>query len=442
MIPNTPSESTQSTPAAISLLEFNNRISALVNNESVKNCWVTAETTDVMVRGHCYMYLLQKNEAGNIVAKVHAAIWASIYSRLDARFMAATGSHITSGIKVMVKVSASFHPAYGLSLTITDIDPNFTLGDMVRQRLEILNRLKREGILEMNRQLAMPLVPQRIAVISAAGAAGYGDFMKQLAGNPSGITYYTCLFQASMQGVNTAPSIIAALDRINANAHLFDCVAIIRGGGSTTDLNSFDNYDLAANIAQFPLPVITGIGHERDVTVLDYVANSHLKTPTAVAEFLISFGTSSMNHLSEVSNLLASTVRESVSRQRDRLSYLANMVPTLARHIADSASLSLNRYATVIPVCLKGRIAAERSRLDADADRLLTAVRNSIMLEDRRLQSLSDKVEILSPRNTLRRGFSLTMCNGRIITSASQLKPGDVMTTHFNTDKVKSTVIK
>lgn len=388
------------------------------------------------------MYLLQKNEAGNTVAKVHAAIWASIYSRLDARFMAATGSHITSGIKVMVKVSASFHPAYGLSLTITDIDPNFTLGDMVRQRLEILNRLKREGILEMNRQLAMPLVPQRIAVISAAGAAGYGDFMKQLAGNPSGITYYTCLFQASMQGVNTAPSIIAALDRINANAHLFDCVAIIRGGGSTTDLNSFDNYDLAANIAQFPLPVITGIGHERDVTVLDYVANSHLKTPTAVAEFLISFGTSSMNHLSEVSNLLASTVRESVSRQRDRLSYLANMVPTLARHIADSARLSLNRYATVIPVCLKGRIAAERSRLDADADRLLTAVRNSIMLEDRRLQSLSDKVEILSPRNTLRRGFSLTMCNGRIITSASQLKPGDVMTTHFNTDKVKSTVIK
>ncbi len=443
MIPNAQAGAAPSTPAAISLLEFNNRISALVNNGAVKNCWVTAETTDVRVsRGHCYLSLLQKTETGVIVAKVSAAIWANIYAHLDARFVAATGSHIASGIKVMVKVSASFHPVYGLSLTITDIDPNFTLGDMVRQRLEILNRLKREGILEMNRQLALPLVPQRIAVISAAGAAGYGDFMKQLAGNPCGITYYTCLFQAAMQGVNTAPSIIAALDRINANAHLFDCVVIIRGGGSTTDLNSFDNYDLAANIAQFPLPVITGIGHERDVTVLDYVANQHLKTPTAVAEFIISFGTGSMNHLSEVSNLLVTSVRKSVSRQHDRLSYLASMVPTLARHIADSARLKLGHYAEVIPVCLRGRVAAERTRLDADADRLRNAVRNAIMLENRRLQSLSDKVEILSPRNTLRRGFSLTMCNGHIITSASQLKPGDVITTHFNTDKVKSTVIK
>lgn len=440
MTPNT--NTIPATPAAISLLEFNNRITALVNNESVKNCWVTAETIDVRVNGHCYLTLLQKNEAGNNVAKASAAIWASTFSRLDARFMAATGSHIASGIKVMVKLSASFHPVYGLSLTITDIDPNFTLGDMVRQRMEILNRLKAEGIIDMNRQLRLPIVPQRIAVISAAGAAGYGDFMKQLADNQCGIVYYTCLFKAAMQGVNTAPSIIAALDRINANAHLFDCVVIIRGGGSTTDLNSFDNYDLAANIAQFPLPVITGIGHERDVTVLDYVANQHMKTPTAVAEFLISFGTSGMAHLADVSSSVVATVRESIGRQRDRLAYLANMIPTLAQHIADSARLSLNRYASVIPICLKGRIAAEQSRLDTSSSRLLTAVRQTFLFEDRRLQALSDKVEILSPRNTLRRGFTLTMCNGRIVTSASQVKPGEVITTHFNTDKVKSTVIK
>ena len=442
-LPPDPAAATPATPAAITLLEFNNRISALVNNESVRNCWVTAETTDVRVsRGHCYVYLLQKRADGTIEAKVSAAIWASVFPRLDARFVAATGSHITSGIKVMVKVSAQFHPVYGMNLTITDIDPNFTLGDMVRQRMEILNRLKREGIIGMNRELQLPPVPQRIAVISAAGAAGYGDFMKQLADNPNGIVYYTCLFQAAMQGVNTAPSVIAALDRINAHASLFDCVVIIRGGGSTTDLNSFDNYELAANIAQFPLPVITGIGHERDVTVLDYVANQHMKTPTAVAEFLVSFGTSSMAHLADVSNAVVTTVRESIGRQRDRLSYLASMIPTLARHIADQSRLRLNQYASVIPVCLKGRITAEQSRLDADADKLCNAVRQTMLLETRRLEGLADKVQILSPRNTLKRGFTLTMSNGHIITSASQLKPGDVITTHFNSDNVKSTIIK
>ena len=270
---------------SISLLELTRRIAYLVQAPETQNVWVTAELQDVNARGgHCYMELLQKDEAGRQVARIRGCCWANIYGPLARRFYQATGQQFASGLKVMLKVSASMHPVFGLSLVVLEVNPEYTLGDLVRRRMEIINRLQKEGVLEMNRQLQWPKVVQRIAVISAKGAAGYGDFLNQLYHNPMRLRFHTELFQATMQGTSAPASIIDALSRIADRQEEFDGVVIIRGGGATSDLQAYEDYDLAVAVAQFPLPIAIGIGHERDITVLDWVANTRLKTPTAVAE--------------------------------------------------------------------------------------------------------------------------------------------------------------
>ena len=308
------------TVRAISLAEFNNRITALfASAPQIKDTWVTAELSDVRraANGHCYMELIQKDsESGAAIARLRAVIWANVYSRLSADFTAATGQRFADGLKVMVCISAGFHRNYGLSATITDINPEYTMGDLLRQRREILMRLEKEGILELNRQLQWTEAPLRIAVISAKGAAGYGDFIHQLYSNPSHMKFHTELFAASMQGENTVPSVIAALEQIASDIGKWDGVVIIRGGGSTSDLNAFDNYELAANIAQFPLPVIIGIGHERDITVLDYVANMRVKTPTAAAEWLISRGKALLERINAIATDILTSAQSLITGSR------------------------------------------------------------------------------------------------------------------------------
>ena len=322
----------------ITLSRYNELITQAINSTpGLQNQWVVAETSDLrVVRGHCYMELVEKNDAGTTVAKLNAVIWSSNYPRLVAKFMAATGAELKTGMKVLVKVSANFHSQFGFKAVISDIDPSYTMGDMARQRLEILKRLKADGIIDMNKELPITAVPQRIAVISAAGAAGYGDFMNQLANNPYRLKFYTCLFGASMQGAQTVPTVLAALDRINDHLDLFDAVVIIRGGGATSELNSFDNYDLAAAVAQFPLPVIVGIGHDRDETVLDFVAAIRVKTPTAAAEWLINRGTNALAHLDELQETVVTAVRDTVGHAREQLAYYTSMIPAASRRIIDT----------------------------------------------------------------------------------------------------------
>ncbi len=429
-------------PQAISLLEFNGRIKRLLNDQSVSAVWVMAETSDVQIRrGHCYLELLQKDpNTGETLAKANAVIWSSRFQYLSYNFMQVTGQPFNSGMKVMVLVSANYHEQYGMKLVITDINPEFTLGDMARRRIEIIQRLTSEGIIDMNKELEWPEVPQRIAVISAQGAAGYGDFMNQLSNNPYGLKFYTALFSAMMQGPQTVPSVIAALEKIGANEDLFDCVVIIRGGGSTTDLNWFDDYMLAANVAQFPLPVIVGIGHERDVTVLDYVAAERVKTPTAAAELLIGKGSAALAHLTELTNDVVSIARDHISRSAEQLAYLSSTIPMTARHLAERARMQLQQFMSNIPLHAKSRIDAEREKLGRTADRIKDATARAMLKEQMRLEAMNDKVQLLSPRNTLNRGYSLTLCNGKAVTDASQLKAGDVITSHFKTGHVQSTV--
>lgn len=430
--------------AAITLREFNYRIKRLLSNPSVQNCWIRADLSDVAVRGgHCYCELIEKDEnTGATVAKVRGIIWASRFPTLRMKFLQVTGQDLKSGIKVMLEVSVNYHEQYGMSLIISDIDPTYTIGDMERRRREILARLKAEGILDMNRQLAFPSVPQRIAVVSAAGAAGYGDFMNQLHHNAYGLKFYTCLFPAIMQGQSTVPSVTAALDRINEHIELFDCVVIIRGGGATSDLNSFDDYSLATNVAQFPLPVIVGIGHERDVTILDYVAGKRVKTPTAAAEWLIACGVDALAHIDELKNAVVSTVGDYLSSAKQQLQYMTGTIPLIANNIIDRNKTRLQHIMQIVPMTAQGRIKASDDRLQYMMQAMAQASRQVMAREKQRIAALADKVEILSPHNTLKRGYSLTTIGGKAVTDASQIKDGDVIVTTLRSGQVKSIVSK
>ena len=432
-----------SQPNGITLSEFNSRIERTLNGDTqLFNQWVIAETSDLRLNrsGHCYTELIEKDARGETVAKMGAAIWAGNYSKLYNKFLKATGQVLATGMKVLVNVSVSYHRLYGMKVVINDIDPSYTMGDMERQRQEILNRLKAEGIIDMNKQLPFPQVPQRIAVISAEGAAGYGDFMNQLLGNPYGLQFYTCLFNAVMQGAQTVPTVLAALDRINAHQQLFDCVVIIRGGGATSELNSFDNYDLAANVAQFPLPVIVGIGHERDVTVLDYVAGKRVKTPTAAAEWLILQGTNALAHFNELQDAVVTAVRDTVSQAREHLAYFTSMIPATARRIIDTNRIRLDNNAKIIPVAANGLIANQRTRLNHAVERIGDVIAVAMQREQQRLQALQDKATLLSPDNTLKRGYALVRKGDKCVTAADQVHSGDQITVQFAVGTTDATV--
>lgn len=436
-ITDTALQGTSKSPNTITLQEFNNRIKRLLADPSVMNCWVVAETTDVRINQHCYLQLLEKNpKTGATVAKIKAIIWGSQFRFLNARFKQVTGRDIGNDMKIMVCLSVNYSPQYGLTVVINDINPEFTLGDMERQRQEILNRLTQEGIIGQNKTMPVPPVLQRIAIVSAAGAAGYGDFMKQLTDNKYGVCFYPCLFQATMQGVKTVPTVLAALDKVEQNQHLFDCVVIIRGGGGTEELNSFDNYDLARRVATFPLPVIVGIGHERDITVLDYVAGIRVKTPTAAAEHIILQAANALAHIGDLSNQVVSIARDYISRAKEQLSYYAGNLPIMAQRIIDTNTLRLQNFIQNIPLHVQRRIEGENAQLARQKDAIKNAVAQVKMKETMRLEALGDKIELLSPRKVMARGYTLTTCEGKIMTDAAQLEAGKLVTIHFRDGKV------
>lgn len=406
---------------ALSLLELN----ALVRR-SLEQClpdeyWIQAELSDVRSNstGHCYLEFIQKDpRSNNMIAKARGMIWNNIFRLLKPYFEETTGQLFTSGIKVLVKVTVQFHELYGYSLTVLDIDPTYTLGDMARRRREILLQLEEEGVLTLNKELEMPLLPQRIAVVSSATAAGYGDFCHQLQHNPGGFFFYAELFPALMQGNQVEESVLAALDRINARVDEFDVVVIIRGGGATSDLSGFDTYLLAAACAQFPLPIITGIGHERDDTVLDSVAHTRVKTPTAAAELLIHRMTEVAEYLEELSLRLQQGAYTMLEQEWRKLETLQTRIPGLVHRKLTDARFAL---------------------LSARKD--LSQVAQSYMSRQRhRLQLLQQRIADASPDQLLKRGYSITLKNGKTVTDAASLKPGDQIVTRLSKGEVHSVV--
>ena len=404
-----------------SLLELNACVRNALQEALPDRYWVRAEISEAKIHasGHCYLELIEKEDStGRTIAKARATIWASTFRLLQPFFEQSTGQLFTSGIKILVLVTPSFHELYGYNLTIHDIDPSYTLGDATRRRAAILQQLQDEGVADMNKELSWPALPQRFAVISSPSAAGYGDFMNQLQNNPYGYKISTVLFPAVMQGEQTAQSIIDALDRINRHEGVFDGVVIIRGGGATSDLNSFDSYPLAANVAQFPLPIITGIGHERDDTVIDMVANTRVKTPTAAAEWII-------------------------SRIHEADIYAANLAHTISEEIKNRIlreKQTLQRTTSMLPLLIERRILGERHKTQLWSEQVRQALRTRLDTEKTRLDNMAKTVQLLSPQSLLERGYSLTLHRNKVVKSVAQLAPGDVVETLLADGKLTSRV--
>lgn len=413
------------------LSQYAARIADAVNhNPRIGAAWVTAETSDLRRNYHCYLELVEKHpDTGEVVARLRANIWHTALGRIDSEFEAATGSRLASGMKVRLWVEASFHPAYGLSLNVTAIDPAYTMGDLIRQRLEILARLKAEGILELNRSLPWHVPVQNIAVISARGAAGFGDFAHQLLTTPSHLRFNVRLFPAVMQGVQAPASIIAALELIAEEEDQWDCVVIIRGGGATSDLAAFENYMLAANIAQFPLPVIIGIGHERDVTALDYVANMRVKTPTAAAEWLIWRGEETLGRLDAIALAITSRASDMLAGSKEQLARIGASLPLLPGVALDNAAKRLDRSLMALTGVARQHISPELQRLSAIEARLAPLTSAIIDRHRARLKSIEELTAVLSPDATLRRGYSITRVNGHAVTDPAAVPEGAVIET-------------
>ena len=371
---------------AVRLSALNARIGRLVNaDSSLREVWVTAETSDLRVSGgHCYMELVDKDDDGRTVrARARAVIWASALPRVEARFLAVTGTRLRSDIKIMARVTVSYHAVYGLSLVISDINPEYTAGDLVRRRNEIIARLRAEGVFDLNRTLEPGPVLNRVAVVSAAGAAGYGDFIRHLYSNPRRLRFSAELFPAVLQGERTASSVIVALERIMERVDEFDCVVIIRGGGAVADLASFDDYDLAAN-----------------------VAHTRVKTPTAAAAMLVAHQEAALDALRGTAAEIKTLAGSYINGQRQQLAYILGALPAMLRAVTD----------------------AHRRRLGTEtASAISTAASAQMRMQTQRLDSLAMLVDALSPQATMRRGFAIARSRGRALTSAATLSTGDAI---------------
>lgn len=417
---------------------------AVRQSPELQGAWVIAELSDVRaVGGHCYMELIEKDErSGELRAKLRAVIWHSDYVRIGNEFYGATGMVIKTGLKVLVRGNAVHHGVHGLSFNITDIDSGYTLGDMERQRREILDRLQKEGKLNLNKRYRQefPATPQKIAVISASGAAGYGDFIDHLINTQEGIKFYPLLFNAIMQGERTARSVISALERVEQSIDFWDCVVIIRGGGATTDLNGFNNYELAERIATFPLPVVVGIGHERDRTVLDEIACIRCKTPTAVADFLVDRCRKAWSITVERTKNIADYTLAGLRGEEMRLSHAENLLPTRIKGIIMQAGKALGEMSFRIERMATGVLRKEDNKRELMELRLQNALRNTVEKQKQKLDMCEKMLKALSPENTLKRGYSITRHAGKGVYDAACLKKGDEIITEFAAGKVVSTV--
>lgn len=379
-----------------SLSELCGYIQEVLENELPERYWVRAEIASMSVRGHCYMELVEKADNGILAAKVRATCWNNVYNLLSTYFIHETGQSLQVGLQVMLEVSVEFHAVYGLSLNIWNIDPTYTLGDLAKQRQATIRQLTEDGVLELQQTLKIPSLPRRIAVVSSADAAGYEDFCAQLKNNRFGFLFHTQLYPATMQGDNSARSIIEALHSIVEQEEGWDVVVIIRGGGANTDLRSFDDYNLASHCAQFPLPIIAGIGHTRDISIVDMVVHTSVKTPTAAAEWLI-----------------------------ERIAIQVEKVGGLLLRLQRTTIETANR---------------EKNRLVLYQHRIENAMQSVVTREQGKLFLLQKTIELHSPEKIFKKGYSLTTINGKIIRKGSDVQVGDLIETHLQDGLIQSVV--
>ncbi|MDR2131253.1 MAG: exodeoxyribonuclease VII large subunit [Odoribacteraceae bacterium] len=450
---------------AIGLYQLNCLVKQALKKELTGSVWVVAEIADIKENrsGHCYLELIEKREGDNaLVASARATIWASVYRVLKPAFEVATGRALQCGLKVLLAIEVSFHEIYGYSLNVREIDPSFTVGDLERARREILDRLTREGVIDMNRSLPFPLLPKTIAVISSPTAAGYEDFAEQLRTNTRGYAFHVRLFPAIMQGEKSAESVIKALERVYDAGEIFDAVVIIRGGGSQTDLSCFDSYELALNVAGFPLPVITGIGHERDESLVDRVAYKPLKTPTAAAAFLVeAFGEADdllEERQARFIEMTGCLLQQAKQRQmtyatavkqltRSSLERRASRLSLLSQKLGRNSQLLVQHHVNLfmrLNDLLKGRLAARFDRHATRLEEIRRETRGRVertFFDRKRLLELAETKAIFAdPRRVLACGYSIARVNGKVLRSVTCVKGGEIVEIELLDGRVESEI--
>lgn len=403
---------------SISLSELTTHIQDAISLNFGKAVWIRAEISELRENaGHCYMELIEKSEGNDsLVAKCRATCWASTYRMLKPYFENSAGQVLTAGLKILVAVTVDFHGVYGLNLNVRDIDPVFTVGEMTARRQQILRKLEADGIADMNKLLEIPVPAQRVAVIASPTSAGYDDFCNQLANNQFGYVFYKRLFPATMQGDATEKSVISALEKIYEQADLFDAVVIIRGGGATADLAAFDSYELALNCAQFPLPIISGIGHQRDISILDMIAHTSVKTPTAAAEFLVA----------------------NLQNAENQVLDIFSDIQYLIRNRTENEYRNLDNMQLRIKHALKSMVSKKTFVLENQKRRLQAAVQMQLMKQENKLRLLEKNIESYSPAFLLRHGYTITTLNGKRIISSKNVCEGDKIRTYFPDGHVDS----
>lgn len=438
-----------------SLSEVLNAVSRTIQRSLAGPYWICAEIAEISYRGHCYLTLAETDASGRIIAKCRATIWKNVFDTLSIKFFQQTGLQLASGMRVQVLAAPSFHAEFGFSLNIVGIEPRYTLGEIALRRQETINRLAQEGIIENNKRLSLSLVPQKIAVISSASAAGYLDFVNQLTNNPLGYKFYTVLYPALMQGEKSPQSVIDALLQIKNDVEthgrasqngracqdgaIFDVVVIIRGGGSEMDLKAFDDYAVAREVALFPLPVLAGIGHTKDTSVVDIVAHLELKTPTAVADFLIHTVDAAWKNVEDCSQRLFAYAADTLSNEKQRLTQITEFLSAKAKSATDIEKQKIDSNALRLQISAK-RMADDVIRdLSSKQYNISRAVKFTISQKLSEFDLLEQKIKSISPEEAFKRGYSLTLKDGKPI-SISTLKNGDRIETICSDGRIRSTV--
>ena len=427
---------------ALSLFELNSLVADVIDSTMSRSYWVQAELSEAREnRGHCYMELIEKNEGSNApIARASAKCWSNVWMLIKPAFIRMTGQEVRAGMKVMLQVHAQFHPQYGFSWIVDDINPEYTMGDMMRKRQDIIRQLKAEGVFELQKELHFPIFAQRIAVISSETAAGYGDFCNQLETNEYELYFHVELFPAVMQGDHVEQSIINALNQINSREDDFDCVVIIRGGGATADLSGFDTLSLAENVANFPLPIVTGIGHERDESVLDMVSFQRVKTPTAAAAYLIDHLASTLMRVENAQTQIVDSVRRALEVEKMRIQHIGIHIPVLFSVVRTKQEARLDGLSQRLLMKLKETMKQTNFHLSTLQSRILPTLQNRLSIEQHRLEILEQRARLLDPSLPLKRGYSITLCNGKIVRNAKDLKIGDTIITRLEKGEVESRV--
>lgn len=449
----------------ITLLELNKNIQESIKTGFPDTIWVIAEISEVKVNrnGHCYLELIEKDAISDyIIARSRGTIWAFTFRMLKPYFENITGQELVPGLKVLIKASVEFHELYGFSLNIADIDPSYTLGDLAQKRAEIIKRLEDEGVIGMNKELSFPIVPQKIAIISSETAAGYQDFINQLENNSYGYTFYFKLFPSIMQGMQAEESIIHSLEKIYEYEDFFDIVVIIRGGGSQADLSCFNNYLLAANIAQYPLPVLTGIGHDKDESVADLVAYHKLKTPTAVAEYIIEKTAEFEDNLTAIKDTIYTITTEYLQDQKSSLNTIGvhlehlvtrkldreeNALVLKSEKIKNSITtlyhtqkVLLNRFRNLTEQRATKLLFGQQTKVGLYQESLKYKSKRYIENQKGMLKNMENKNTLLDPINILKRGYSITYLNNKKLYDMQSVAENDEVITKLFNGFIRSTV--